>query len=171
MFYGPPMGCALCKVRSEYDYDFLNITTILLQTFSWNVYACVYTAETAVGMPMHCMEQGWKNTRMFTVTQNWYVRGVLLNDFRTTVENSSGHVFYVELHSVSRRVLRAVSHFTDNIKNDVIKNIFYIRCRDSGPIFYLEWWKLDNFLFSHFDFNYYLIIFSLAFSTLYLLQR
>lgn len=49
--------------------------------------------------------------------------------------------------------------FTDNIKNDVIKNIFYIRCRDSGPIFYLEWWKLDNFLFSHFDFNYYLIIF------------
>lgn len=61
--------------------------------------------------------------------------------------------------------------FTDNIKNDVIKNIFYIRCRDSGPIFYLEWWKLDNFLFSHFDFNYYLIIFSLAFSNLYLLQR
>lgn len=60
---------------------------------------------------MHCMEQGWKNTRMFTVTQNWYVRGVLLNDFRTTVENSSGHVVYVELHSVSRRVLRAVSHF------------------------------------------------------------
>lgn len=125
MFYGPPMGCALCKVRSEYDYDFLNITTILLQTFSWNVCACVYTAETAVGMPMHCMEQGRKNTCMFTDTQNWYVRGVLLNDFRTTVENSSGHVFFTLNYTVWVDEYWEQFHiFTDNIKNDVIKNIF-----------------------------------------------
>lgn len=170
MFYGPPMGCALCKVRSEYDYDFLNITTILLQTFSWNVCVCVYTADTAAcqctvwskgGKTHACLQSHKTGTYVvyywMTLEPLWKIALVMFFTLNYTVWVDE---YWEQFHI-----------FTDNIKNDVIKNIFYIRCRDSGPILYLDWWKLDNFLFSHFDFNYYLIIFSLAFSTLYLLQN
>lgn len=144
MFYGPPMGCALCKVRSEYDYDFLNITTILLQTFSWNVCACVYTAETAAcrctvwskgGKTHACLQTHKAATYVvyswMTLEPLWKIALVMFFTLNYTVWVDE----YWEQFNI----------FTDNIKNDVIKNIFYIRCRDSGPIFYLDSMKTGQF--------------------------